>query len=121
VAGVGKKVEWAVKRAAKGKATGGTTSSSGRKGGGTGKKVLPERVADHRGWDQRTGQDRSRHPRRDPECQHPACGCHRRAVRAYGHLRVRDPRVCEQLHPFARLPRGSRTAVDEHRRESRAA
>lgn len=108
MAGVGKKVEGAVKRAAKGKATGGTTSSSGRKGGGTGKKVLPERVADHRGWDQRTG-------------QHPARGCHRRAVRAYGHLRVRDPRVCEQLHPFARLPRGSRTAVDKHRRESRAA
>ena len=37
MAGIGKKVEGAVKRAAKGKATGGTTSS-GRKGGGTGKK-----------------------------------------------------------------------------------
>ena len=38
VAGIGKKVEGAAKRALKGKATGGTTSSTGGKKGGTRKK-----------------------------------------------------------------------------------
>ncbi len=38
VAGIGKKVEGAAKRAVKGKATGGTTSSSTGRKGGTGKK-----------------------------------------------------------------------------------
>ena len=38
MAGIGKKVEGAAKRALKGKATGGTTSSTGGKKGGTRKK-----------------------------------------------------------------------------------